>query len=126
VDQRSLEVLERLVAAGPKPGMESVHVAKVSRDFFDWRSQAIIEDVIAQYSLNAEQIVGEIALTWGPPAYCGEVEEAEPVEWAYWRGFCWIAYWQRGALLAFVGVSHQDKELPVFLEFGVVDAANPE
>jgi hypothetical protein len=121
-----LEVFERLLAVGPQPGRESVYVAQESSDFFDWRRQKFIERTVARYTDHARRVVAELEAAWGPPRSAGEVEETPETEWAYWRGFRWMACWSRGEALAFVAVSHEDKELPVERLFGVEDTRQAE
>jgi hypothetical protein len=114
-----LDVFERLLAGGPQPGWGSIQVVQESKDFFDYRRQKLIEGTVAQYTAQAREILVELEPVWGPPQFAGEVEERAETEWAYWRGFRWMACWVRGGSLAFVAVSHEDKELPVMLLLGV-------
>jgi hypothetical protein len=124
MNHRPLEVFDRLLAAGPQPGWGSIHIAQESGDFFRIKRQRLIEPTVARYTEDARQVVAELEAAWGPPAFAGEAEESPGIEWAYWRGYRWLACWPRPEGLAFVAVSHEDKELPVSLLFGV-EESNP-
>ena len=86
---------------------------------FDTRqiSDEELDALFADFQRDYVEASEELTKAWGPPAYQGAVDQDDFPDWSE---ALMITYWQRGEVLAFISLRHDDDHEPMFLEIGAL------
>ncbi len=107
--------LEKLVA--DTPGADAFHV-RIQDDFAQRQvGGEELDAIFADFQRDFEDAVTRISKAWGTPTYEGAVDRDD---FPAWSEALILTCWQRGDVLAFISLRHDDDHEPMFIEVGAL------